>query len=105
MIYTLVVEMKKLLGNVDGWLTKAEDHAKAKNFDANTLLQSRLAPDMFPLLRQIQSICDLTKFAAARTAGKDPPSHSDTEQTIDELRKRIKVVIAYVDTFTRADFE
>jgi hypothetical protein len=44
---------------------------------------------MFPLLRQIQAVCDQVKYAAGRTAGKDQPSHPDTEQTIDELRARL----------------
>jgi uncharacterized protein len=104
-LYTFVLQMKKLLRGVDGWLDKAVAHATAKKFDPNTLLQSRLAPDMFPLIRQVQAVCDQAKFAAARTAGKDPPSHPDTEQTVDELRKRIASVIAYLDGFSAADFE
>jgi hypothetical protein len=103
-VYPLIREIHKLLGNLDACLGKAVAHAGAKSFDPNVLLQSRLAPDMFPLLRQIQSACDTAKFAAARTAGKDAPSHPDTEQTVDEARKRIATVRAYLDTFTEADF-
>jgi hypothetical protein len=103
-LHTFVLEMKKLLGQVDGWLEKATAHAQHKKFDVNTLLQARLAPDMFPLVRQIQSTCDQVKFAAARVAGKDPPSHPDTETTVDELRKRIATVKSYVDTFKEEDF-
>ena len=80
-------------------------HAAAKKFDAETLLQARLAPDMFPLVRQIQAVCDQAKFAAARAAAKDPPSHPDTEQTIEQLRARIATVVAYLETFTAADYE
>jgi hypothetical protein len=104
-LYLSVVEIKKLLGNVDGWLDKAVAFAAAKKFDANTLLQARLAPDMFPLVRQIQAICDQAKYAAARTAGKEPPSHADNETTIDELKKRIASVVAYLGDFTSKDFE
>ncbi|HTR56083.1 MAG TPA: DUF1993 domain-containing protein [Kofleriaceae bacterium] len=103
-IHAHLLEMKKLLGNVDHWLTKAVAHAEAKKFDVNTLLQMRLAPDMFPLVRQIQSTCDQVKYGAARCAGKEPPSHPDTETTVDELRKRIATVTAYVDTFSASDF-
>jgi len=105
MIYSIVLEMKKLLRNADGWLTKAVAYGAAKNFDPNILLQSRLAPDMFPLVRQIQGACDQAKYAAARTAGKEPPAHPDNEQTIDDLRKRIASVAAYLETFNKADFE
>ncbi|HWU86356.1 MAG TPA: DUF1993 domain-containing protein [Kofleriaceae bacterium] len=104
-LYPIVLEIKKLLGAVDTWLDKATAHAAAKKYDVNTLLQSRLAPDMFPLVRQIQSTCDQAKYAAGRTAGKDVPSHPDTEQTIDELRKRIATVVAYLGELTARDFE
>ncbi len=103
-IYPAVVEMKKLLRGVDGWLDKAVAHAAARKFDVNVLLQSRLAPDMFPLVRQIQAVCDQAKYAAGRTGGKEMPSHPDTETTIDELRARIASVVAYLDTFGEKDF-
>jgi hypothetical protein len=104
-IYKLVLEMKKLLGNLDKCLDKAVAHAGARKFDPNVLVGARLAPDMLPLSFQIQSACDQAKYASSRAAGKQPPSHPDTEQTIDDLKKRIATVIAYVDTFTPADFD
>src|SRR5690606_1659362 len=69
------------------------------------LLQARLAPDQFALLRQIQAACDNAKFAAARVAGKQPPVHEDTETTFEELRARIRSVVDYLRTYTEADFE
>lgn len=104
-LYPIVLEMKKLLGNMGGWLDKAESHASAKGFEVNTLLQARLAPDMFPLVRQFQNACDNAKFAAAFTSGKEPPSHPDTEQTVGEVRARIAAVIEYLGKFTARDFE
>lgn len=103
--HVLILEMKKLLHGVNGWLDKAVAFAGTKKFDPNTLLQARLAPDMFPLVRQIQSTCDQAKYAAARVAAKDPPSHPDTETTIDELKKRIANVVSYIETFKASDFE
>lgn len=103
-MYVFVLEMKKLLRNLDACLDKAVAYAQTKKFDPNVLAQTRLAPDMFPLVRQVQSTCDQAKFAAARLAGKDPPSHPDTEQTIDDLKKRIATVIGYLDGFSAQDF-
>jgi hypothetical protein len=105
LIHAFVLEMKKLLRNLDGCLEKGTTFATAKHFEPEVLLHSRLAPDMFPLIRQIQSACDSAKFAAARTAGKQPPSHPDDEKTIADARKRIATVVAYLDTFTAADFD
>jgi len=102
--YLLVLEMKKLLGSLDRLLEKATEHAAAKKYDVNVLLTARLAPDMFPLIRQIQATCDQAKYAVSRTTGKETPSHPDTEQTIPELRARIATVIAYLAEFSEDDF-
>lgn len=104
-IHASLVQMKKLLQNMDSWLDKANAFAAAKKFDPSVLVQARLAPDMFPLVRQVQSACDSAKFGAARTAGKDPPSHPDNEQTIDELRKRIQSTVAYLGEYKASDFD
>jgi hypothetical protein len=93
------------LQNLERWIDKAHEFATAKKFDPNTLLTARLAPDQFPLLRQVQTVCDQAKFLCARVTGKQAPSHPDTEQTWDELRKRIKSVREYLETFKPADFE
>ena len=103
--YLIVAEIKKLLGGLNGWLDKAVAHGEAKKFDSNVLMQMRLAPDMFPFVRQVQSVCDQAKYAAARTAGKEVPSHPDTEASIDDLKKRISTVVAFLDTFSAKDFE
>jgi hypothetical protein len=100
-----VPQFKRVLTNVELWLDKATAIAESKKFDPNTLLSARLAPDMFPLVRQIQSVCDQCKLTCARLTGKEAPKHPDTEQTFDELRKRLHSVISYLDTFSPADFE
>jgi hypothetical protein len=103
--FSTVKQLSKMIGNVEGWHDKAEAHAKAKNFDPNTLLQARLAPDQYPLVRQLQNVCDGPKFLAARLAGKDPPKHPDTETTIGELRTRMRAVREYLDGFKESDFD
>jgi hypothetical protein len=102
--YAQILQMKKMLENLDRWIDKAIAHSKARSFDPNTLLQARLAPDQYPLVRQIQSACDQPKFAAARLLNREPPKNPDVETTIDEIRARIRTAIAHVDTFKEADF-
>jgi uncharacterized protein len=103
--YLLIVEMQKLLGSLDTCLGKAVAVAESKKFDVNVLLQCRLAPDMFPLLRQVQATCDQAKYAAGRTTGKEMPAHADGEQSVAELRQRITAVSEYLATFTEQDFD
>jgi uncharacterized protein len=104
-LYPFVLEMKNMLQNLDHWLGKAADHAKAKGFDPNILVQSRLAPDQYPLARQVQSACDSAKFVASRLTGKEAPAHVDDETTLDQLRARIVKATAYLGTFVEKDFE
>jgi hypothetical protein len=99
-----IPQLKKMLTNLDAWLEASIAYAKSKSFDPNVLVTARLAPDQYPLVRQVQAACDGAKFAAARLTGKEPPKNPDTEQTMDELRARIAVTNAYLDTFTQADF-
>ncbi len=105
MYYDLLSQMKKQLGLIDKWLDTAAAFAKTKSFEPNVFVGLRLAPDQFPFARQIQIACDTAKLAAARLAGKDAPSHPDTEQTLDELRARVHTVIAYLGGFSAKDFE
>ncbi|MGD0674942.1 MAG: DUF1993 domain-containing protein [Polyangiaceae bacterium] len=105
MYHTIILEMKKLLGQLDQWIGAAAAYAQAKSFDPNVFVGLRLAPDQFAFARQVQSACDTAKFAAARLAGRDAPTHADTEQTLDELHARVRAVIAYLEGFKAADFE
>lgn len=105
MFYETVVEMKKLLGQMDKWLEAAEAHAQAKKFDSKVYMTLRLAPDQFAFARQVQTACDTAKLVAARLTGKEAPAHPDAEQTIDELHARVRSVITYLDGFTAQDFQ
>jgi len=98
-------QQRKVLENLDRWLDKAVVYAEGKKFDANTLLQARLAPDQFALGRQIQAVCDNAKMTAARLTGTAAPAHPDTETTIADFKARIATVIAYLDTFQESAFE
>ncbi len=105
MYFETVRQMRKMLGQLDKWLDAATAYAQSRKFDPNNLLTSRLAPDQFPFVKQVQSTCDTAKLVAARLSGKQPPSHPDTEQSLPELQARIRTVAGYLEGFTSADFE
>lgn len=105
MLYDITItQYRKMLDNLSHFLDKAQAFAETKKIDVEVLLNSRLAPDQFNLIRQIQISCDTAKFGAARVCGKEAPSHPDTEKTLPELKARIASVQAYLDSFTAADF-
>lgn len=97
-------QFSSMLSNTLKFLDKAEEHAKAKKFEAQVFLNQRLAPDMYPLTKQIQITTDNAKNGIARLAGKEAPKYEDNEKTIDELRERLKKTIAYLGTFKADDF-
>ncbi|ANY15022.1 DUF1993 family protein [Bordetella pseudohinzii] len=88
-----------------GLLDKAEAHAQAEGLDPATLVQARLAEDMYPLAGQIQRASDTSKFAIQRLSGVAAPSFPDTEATLDELRKRIADTIAYIKSVAPDKFD
>jgi hypothetical protein len=95
----------RMLRNLSAMLAKAETQAKAKGYEPGVLLGARLAPDMFPLTRQVQIATDHAKGAMARLAGHAPEAIEDTETTFAHLQARIAKVIALVEGYAEARLE
>jgi len=98
-------QFKKQLGQLDKWLSTAAEHAKSKNFDPDVFPTLRLAPDQFPLARQIQIACDTVKLSVNYLTGKPVQAQEDTEKTIAELQSRVRSVITLLEGLTAKDFE
>jgi hypothetical protein len=79
-------------------LDKAVADADARKIDASVFVNARIAPDMFPLSRQVQIATDGAKGCAARLAGIDIPSYADTETTFTELKARLEKTVAFLNT-------
>ena len=93
------------LTNLSAILGKAEAHATAKKFDSVVLAQSRLFPDMHPLVRQVQIACDTAKGAAARLADVEVPKHEDTEVTFADLKARVSKTLDFVKSISAAQMK
>jgi len=93
------------LANLSTILDKGAAHAAAKKFDSVVLAQSRLYPDMHPLVRQVQIACDTAKGAAARLAGVEVPKHEDTEATFADLKARVAKTSDFVKSITAAQLK
>ena len=92
------------LKNLDAILDKAVASAEARKFDPAVLLSARLAPDMFPLLRQVQIACDFGKGTMARLAGVENPKFEDSETSFADLKARIAKTLAFIASIKEADF-
>jgi hypothetical protein len=94
--FTTITQFARMLENLDRWLAAGVSYAESKKFEPDVLARSRLAPDQYELVRQVQSACDQAKYAAAYLSGQRAPSHPDTEQTIADLRARIGKCLEYL---------
>ncbi|BAN49222.1 DUF1993 family protein [Metapseudomonas resinovorans] len=97
--------LARMLGNLSNILKKAEANAQARGIDPKVFIDSRLAPDMYPLARQVQVVSDMAKGCAARLAGVDVPSWADTESTFEELQARIAKTQAFLKGIDAAQLD
>jgi len=96
---------KQLLTALGDVLKKAEAHATAKNIEPSVLLQSRLYPDMFALVRQVQIAVDFAKGVSARLAGVEVPSYPDSEQSFADLQALLTKVLGFIDGLAPAQID
>ncbi len=95
----------QLLGGLADVLAKAQAHGTERKIDPDALLQARLFPDMFPLVRQVQIACDFAKSVPARLAGAEVPSWEDSERSFEDLQARIARTVAFIQALDPAAFE
>ncbi|QWD68953.1 DUF1993 domain-containing protein [Polynucleobacter sp. VK25] len=100
-----VPQLNKMLTNLSNILKKGEEFAGAKGLDSAVLVEGRLAPDMFPLSKQVQIACDQVKNGMARIAGVEPPKFEDNETTFAQLQERIAKTIAFANSLKPAQVD
>jgi len=96
---------KQMLNSLAVILTTAEQHAVAKNIAADALLQDRLFPDMFPLIKQVQIAADFARGVSARLAGVDVPAYEGKEQSFADLQTLLRDSLAFIDGLTPAQID
>jgi len=95
----------QMLASLSAVLDKAEAYAEQRKIEPSVLLGTRLIPDMFPLLRQVQLAADFAKNTTARLAGLEPPKFPDTETSFTELKARIAKTVDFVESLTPAQID
>jgi hypothetical protein len=95
----------QFLTSLSALLDKAAAFAEAKKVDPSVLLNTRLAPDMFPLGRQVRAATDHAINGAGRLAGAELPTFSNTEATIPELKERIAKTIDFLKSLKPAQID
>jgi len=105
MYQATVPPLVRSLHNLAAILDKGAAHAETQKIDPAVLLNSRLYPDMLPLVRQVQIASDVARRGAARLAGLEAPKFEDTETTFAELIDRLQKTTTYLETLTPAQID
>jgi len=95
----------QMLNSLSAILEKAEAHALSRKIEPSVLLNTRLTPDMFPLVRQVQLVTDFAKGAAGRLAGVELPKYDDTETSFTELKARIAKTLDFLHSLKPAQID
>src|SRR5690242_20470377 len=96
--HTIVGQFVHSLKALDACIQKGIASAEKRSFSPENFVEARLAPDMYPLVKQVQAACDSAKFTAAYLSDQKAPAHPDTETTIAQIRERIAKCIEYVES-------
>lgn len=96
---------KQMLTALKTMLAQASEYAAAKSIEPDALLQARLAPDMFPLLKQVQIAADFSRGISARLAGVEVPTFAGQEKSFADLDELLTQTLAFLDTVNSAQFE
>ncbi len=105
MYHASVPVFLQMLTALSAVLGKAEAQCRSEGRDPAELIGARLAPDMFPLSRQVQIATDHAKGAAARLSGRDVPKFEDDEANFGDLKARIAKTITFVSSVEVAEIE
>ena len=96
---------KQMLTALKTMLTQTSEYAATKAIEPDALLQARLAPDMFPLLKQVQIAADFSRGIAARLAGVDVPAFAGQEKSFADLDLLLTQTVAFLDSVNASQFE
>lgn len=97
--------MKQMLMALQSILAKADGHVSNKAIEPDALLQARLFPDMFPLIKQVQVAADFSRGIAARLAGVEVPTIEVDQKTFADLDALLKQTLAFLDSVSESKFE
>jgi hypothetical protein len=86
----------QFLTSLSAVLDKTAAYAEAKKVEPSVLLNTRLAPDLFPLGRQVRAATDHAINAGGRLAGVALPELPNADATIPELKDRIAKTIDFL---------
>lgn len=86
-------------------LDKGAAFAERQGIREEELLAARMYPNMFPLRRQCQIVCDFAWKTPARAGGLDLRDELTGESTLDEIRDRVAETQTFLRSLKAEQFE
>jgi uncharacterized protein len=99
------VQLAASVRNMRAIMDKANQHAREHGFETTILLQSRLYPNMFNLLQQLQYVCYLSVDLAQHFSSKPAPRVGYDEETWEQLTASLDTTAAYLKAISASDVE
>ncbi len=101
-VYAITIPcFAQMLHSLTTLLSKGEERAQALGFDAQNLLESRLAPDMHSLARQVEFTCTQAEEAVCRLTQQPLPT-LDTPASMQAARALIARTLELLAAADRA---
>jgi uncharacterized protein len=97
--------LKQLLTALKAILAQADAYAVANSIEPDALLQARLYPNMFPLVKQVQIAADFARGISARLAGVDVPIYEGKEKSFADLGGLLDQTMEFLDSVNPSKFE
>jgi hypothetical protein len=92
------------LRSLSALLDKGAAAAKTQGVAFEQFAQAQLAPDMFPLSRQVSIACRLAWEAMALLSGRERPAMEQIGDSLGELKARIEETIARLESVGEGEF-
>jgi hypothetical protein len=96
---------KQLLTALKAILAQADAYAAANSIEPDALLQARLYPNMFPLLKQVQIAADFARGISARLGGIDVPVYEGKEKSFADLDGLLVQTMDFLDGVNSSKFD
>jgi hypothetical protein len=96
---------KQLLTALKAILAQADTHAAANSLEPDAFLQARLYPNMFPLVKQVQTAADFARGISARLAGVAVPIYEGKEKSFADLDGLLAQTLEFLDGVDSSKFE
>jgi uncharacterized protein len=96
---------ERYLRNLAALVTLAQAHAARCEIEPSAVLQTRLAPSMFPFSMQVEIAAQFSLRACAPLAGLDVPQHGEHATTFEALAARIARALDFLAALTPAQIQ